>query len=59
MHICKYEAVVVKKCPTKHIYTKQRKEKWPAISWKKKFVLLSKCINFCNIRIRTKEGVVM
>ena len=41
--------------PKKYIYTKQQNQNRPAISWKKKFILLWKCIIFCNNVIRAKK----
>ena len=38
----------MKKHHKKHTYTKQKNQNQPAISWKKMFVLLWKCIIFCN-----------
>ena len=66
MDICEYiqyiwryssnDGRTIKKCPKKHLYTKQQNQNQPSISWNKKIALFWKYVIFFNNLIRGKKA---
>ena len=50
---------VVKKRSEKHIYAKQQNQNRPAIAWKKKVILLWKCIIFYNNLLNQSKKIFL